>query len=105
MHFARRSLLAVILSASALALPLSTRAADYTDIWWAPCVPGPNCDVATGHENGWGVNLVQNEDVVFATFYIYDANKQPFWVSSPMFVTPSGSYTGDLNLSTGSFFG
>ncbi len=100
-----RTLVAIVVAAFAVALPLPARAVDYTDIWWAPCAPGPNCDIVTGHENGWGVNFVQNEDVVFATFYVYDANKQPIWVSSPMFVTAGGSYSGDLNLSTGSFFG
>ena len=81
-----RTLVAIVVAAFAVALPLPARAVDYTDIWWAPCAPGPNCDIVTGHENGWGVNFVQNEDVVFATFYVYDANKQPIWVSSPMFV-------------------
>ncbi len=79
----------------AFLLPAASRAADYSDIWWA----------AGGIESGWGVNLVQNEDVVFATFYIYDTTKKPIWVSSPMFVTASGTYSGTLYYTNGSFFG
>jgi hypothetical protein len=107
MQLARHhSLLAVAFFTFAFALPLSARAADYTDIWWAPCTPGPNCDTETGHESGWGVNFVQNQDVVFATFYIYDTAKKPIWVSSPMFVNGAGtSYSGTLYQTTGSFFG
>lgn len=82
------------LVAIAATLSFAARAADYTDIWWA----GPA-------ENGWGVNLVQNEDVVFATFYIYDISKQPTWYSSPMFVGASGIYSGTLFATTGPWFG
>jgi len=92
------------LLALAVALPLTARAADYTDIWWAPCLPGASCD-ATGHENGWGVNLVQNGDVVFATFYVYDKAKQAIWYSSPMFANTSAGYSGTLYQTTGSWFG
>jgi hypothetical protein len=85
-----------VIAAFAVSLALTTPAwaVDYTDIWWAGFA-----------ESGWGVNFVQDEDVVFATFYIYDANGKPFWVSSPMFIAANGTYVGDLNYSTGSFFG
>ncbi len=106
MHLARyRSLVAVVFFAFALALPQPARAADYTDIWWAPCAPGPNCDIKTGHESGWGVNFVQNEDIVYATFYLSDTAKKPIWFSSDMHQTPGGTYVGNLYYSTGSFFG
>jgi len=96
MHLARyRSLVAVVFFAFALALPQPARATDYTDLWWA----------TGGVESGWGVNLVQNEDVVYATFYVYDAAKKAIWYSSPMFVTPTGSHRGTLYQTTGSFFG
>ena len=36
------------------------RADDYSDIWWA----GPA-------ESGWGVNLIQTQDIIFATFFVY----------------------------------
>jgi hypothetical protein len=78
------------------ALSLPARAADYTDIWWT----------VGGTESGWGVNFVQNEDVIFATFYVYDQSKQPMWYASPMFVNGSGTvYYGTLYQTTGSWFG
>ena len=84
------------LLALAATLSLPARATDYTDIWWT----------VGGTESGWGVNFVQNEDVVFATFYVYDQSKQPTWYSSPMFVDASGTvYTGTLYETTGSWFG
>ena len=82
------------LAAIAAMLSFAARATNYTDIWWAGL-----------SENGWGVNLVQNEDVVFATFYIYDLSNQPTWYSSPMFVDASGTYSGTLYLTTGPWFG
>ena len=86
------------------ALTAPARAADYTDIWWALCAPGDICD-STGHANGAGVNLVQNEDIVYATFYIHDTAKKPIWFSSDMHLTTGGTYVGNLYYSTGSFFG
>jgi len=82
------------LLAFAATLSFAARATDYTDIWWAGLV-----------ENGWGVNLVQNGDVLFATFYIYDSSNQPTWYSSPMSVDASGNYSGTLYLTTGPWFG
>ena len=74
--------------------PFAARAADYSDMWWA----------AGGSESGWGVNLTQNENVVFATFYVYDANKQPIWYTSAMTATGS-SFVGPLYQTSASFFG
>ena len=36
------------------------RADDYSDIWWAGTA-----------ESGWGVNLIQIQDVIFATFFVH----------------------------------
>src|SRR6266536_3562299 len=92
----RHSCIGLVASVVAIAATLSfaARASDYTDIWWA----GPA-------ENGWGVNLVHNEEVLFATIYIYDISKQPTWYSSPMFVGASGIYSGTLFATTGPWFG
>lgn len=55
-----------------LALCANARAAnsfsnDITDLWW-------NAD-----ESGWGVNVIQQSNVLFATFFVYDQNGQPHW--------------------------
>jgi len=85
---------AATLATIALA-PAAAHAQDYTDIWWA----------AGGTESGWGVNFVQNDDIIFGTFYIYDVNRQPIWYSAAMTLNGSGSYVGPLYQTAGSFFG
>jgi hypothetical protein len=46
---------------------------DVTDLWWNP------------DESGWGVNLIQQSNVVFATFFVYDSNGRAHWyVASDM---------------------
>lgn len=66
-----RMLLAAALC-SLLAIGPAAAAVDYTDIWW-------NAD-----ESGWGVNFVQSDDFIFATFFIYGAGKKPKWVSAQL---------------------
>ena len=90
----RRALIIAALVAVSAAVPLAARANDYTDIWWAGQA-----------ESGWGVNFVQNENIVFATFYLYDVNRQPIWYSAAMQATGSGSYAAPLYQTSGSFFG
>ena len=43
---------------------------DYTDNWYVPA------------ESGWGVNLTQTDNFIFATFFIYDADKKPTWYTA-----------------------
>ena len=85
----KRLLLAVLLSSAAL----GARAADYTDIWWNPA------------ENGWGVNLVQSDNFIFATFFVYGPNNQPIWYAGNLNADGIGNYTGGLYLTTGTYFG
>lgn len=51
--------------------PIATGAnsplADFTDLWWNPSEPG------------WGVGLIQQFGIVFATWYAYDDNGNPVW--------------------------
>jgi hypothetical protein len=44
---------------------------NYTDLWWGS--PG-------GSENGWGVNLVHQGDILFATWYTYAADGRALWM-------------------------
>ena len=91
----RRMFLTMFLTIVAMA-PLAARAADFSDMWWA----------AGGVESGWGVNLTQNENIIFATFYIFDANRKPIWYTAAMTDTGTGAtFAGPLYQSTGTFFG
>lgn len=68
-------------------------AVDYTDLW------------VSKSELGWGVNFVQSDSFMFATFFIYGPDQQPTWYSGELTLTVTGAWTGPLYLSTGSYFG
>lgn len=81
-------LIAVLLLAA-----LPARAMDLTDIWYTPS------------ESGWGVNLVQSYDFVFATFFIYGANGLPTWYTAQMtWNEASAAFKGPLYATTGTGF-
>ena len=71
------------------------QATNYQDLWWAS--PG-------GGESGWGVNLTQQGEVIFATWFTYDGNGNPLWLSGPALKTSAGVYTGTLSRTTGPGF-
>jgi hypothetical protein len=73
---------ALVLAAACLAAP-AARATDYTDLWFNPA------------ESGWGVNVVQSDNFMFLTFFIYDDNHQPTWYSADL-VWDGTKYTGGL---------
>jgi hypothetical protein len=50
----------------------STTTSEITDMWWNPA------------ESGWGVNIILQNSVVFATFFVYDANHNPVWYTAPV---------------------
>jgi hypothetical protein len=62
------------LSTSALAATATT---DFSDLWWNP------------NEDGWGVTLTQQNQVLFVTLYVFQNNHQPKW-----FVGPATQYQG-----------
>ena len=85
----KRLLLAVLLFSAAV----GARATDYTDIWWIPA------------ESGWGVNLVQADDVIFMTFFVYGPNNQPTWYVATVNRDANGNFAGTLASTVGPYFG
>jgi lysyl endopeptidase len=68
-------------------------ASNYQDLWWNPAEPG------------WGVNIAHQEDILFATLFTYDANRQPVWyVMSEGSRNLSGGYSGTLYRTRGAAF-
>ncbi|CAN5446827.1 hypothetical protein BH11PSE11_BH11PSE11_30970 [soil metagenome] len=63
-------------------------------VWWNPA------------ESGWGVNLIQQGNVMFATLFIYDQMGQPLWLVMSNGVRQVGGndFIGDLYQTTGSAF-
>ena len=71
---------------------------DNTDLW------------LTQGEDGWGMQMVQQADVLFATIYVYDNNGNPIYYTVTL--APNGTdaagetiWVGDLYLTHGPWFG
>ncbi len=85
-------LLAFVVAIAALPARAST---DYTDIWWA----------AGGTESGWGVNFAQQQNSIFATFYIFGPSGTPVWYTALLTRTSGDTFSGSVYVSTGTWFG
>jgi uncharacterized delta-60 repeat protein len=67
---------------------------NYQDLWW----------VAGGAESGWGISLAHQGDVIFATWFTYDFDGTPLWLSMTAFNARPGVYSGDLIRTRGPAF-
>ena len=90
-----RNVLALALGIFLLA-SLPARADDYSDIWWT----------AGGTESGWGVNFIQSQDTIFATFFVHGPapSTAEVWYVATM-NRSGGGFTGDLYQTTGTGIG
>jgi hypothetical protein len=88
-----KRLLPAALTLVLLVLPLQAAATDYTDIWYLPS------------ESGWGVNLVQSETFIFATFFVYGPGNVPTWYTAQMSSDSNGNFAGNLYSFVGTYFG
>jgi hypothetical protein len=70
-------------------------ATNYQDLWWA---------APAGVESGWGVNFTHQGDIIFATWFTYDVDGTPLWLSATVNRTGVGVYTGALYRTTGPAF-
>ena len=77
----------VLLTATATA-----GATDYTDIWYVPA------------ESGWGANVVQSDNFLFVTFFIYGTDNKPTWYTAQLTLDASGNYNGNLYATTGTYY-
>ena len=50
--------------------PNFAAASNYQDLWW------------TASEPGWGINFAQQGNSIFATWYTYNADHTPLWLSA-----------------------
>jgi len=76
------------------AQPNLALATNYQDLWW----------VASGAESGWGVNFTHQNDITFATWFTYDFDGTPLWLSATAIKTGTGVYRGDLIRTRGPSF-
>ncbi len=87
---------AVLAATTLLVTP--ARATDLSDLWWNP------------NESGWGVNIAQQAEVLYLTFYVYDPARAPTWFVAILYyksATPAGAlvFDGRLYRTSGPWFG
>ena len=70
---------------------LST-ATNYQDIWW---------NAPAESESGWGVNLTEQSNIIFATWFTYDTNGNPLWLSATAPSVGPAAFSGTLYRSIG----
>jgi hypothetical protein len=69
---------------------------NYSDLWWRS---------PPGSGSGWGVNVTQQGDILFATWFTYDASGHGMWlVMSRGEKLADGKYSGTLYRTTGPSF-
>lgn len=90
-RFLRHSMLLVGMLLSALALP--SHAASYQDIWYTP------------GEEGWGLNITQQGDILFASWFVQGQDQAPTWYTAAANKSGANTYSGTLNITRGAWFG
>jgi hypothetical protein len=92
----------VVICFSALVLASPARSTSYST---------DNSDVWAAHgEDGWGLQLVQRANVMFATMYVYDINDLPTFFTATLYdsgtnATGADVWIGDLYVTRGPFYG
>jgi hypothetical protein len=80
-----------ILQVSGVGAPASIPA-PYEGLWWNS--PG-------GSEAGWGINVAQQADTIFASWFTYDLAGKAWWLVMSASKTAPGTFTGTLFQATG----
>ena len=91
---------AVFCAALGFALPAqaTTATIDYTDLWY---------NAPAESQSGWGVNVIQQNNILFVTLFVYGPDNTPRWyVASNVVSTGQNTFSGQLfNVGTGTWFG
>lgn len=93
--------LAAILAFLGFAVPVAatTTTTDYSDLWY---------NAPAESQAGWGVNIAQQGEILFATLFVYGSDGTPRWYVASN-VVPTGAantFSGALfNVPTGTWFG
>ena len=72
--------------------PNLANATNSQDLWW---------NFPASSESGWGINLIHQGDVIFATWFTYDLAGKSWWLAVVANKLRQGVYTGDLFTTTG----
>jgi len=91
--------LATLATCAALGANATTATTDFSDLWF------------NSNEEGWGMNIIQQNDIQFITLFVYGPTGQPTWyVASAVRYTGQDSngvvgFSGTLYATTGPYFG
>lgn len=93
-----RYLAAAFLSCISMSSFAAMRTTDFSDLWWNP------------DESGWGANIAQQNDTMFVTLFVYNANGVPTWYVASAVTwtgasTSTPAFTGALFQTAGPYFG
>jgi hypothetical protein len=66
---------------------------DLTDIWW------------NSSQSGMGYQIVQNDDLLFVTFYVFGPDSKPLWYVAQLSHADNMTFSGDVYFGNGPFFG
>ena len=78
------------------AATLATATPNVQGLWWKS---------PAGSESGWGVNLTQQGDILFATWFTYDTDGRGLWLVMPAGAKGAGNaWSGTLYRTTGPAF-
>jgi hypothetical protein len=72
--------------------PDLTPATNYQGLWW---------NAPAGSEYGWGINFSHQGDIIFATWFTYDAKGKPWWLIIEAHKTAPGIYAGAVSTVSG----
>src|SRR5690606_37236302 len=61
---------------------------NYVGLWWA---------APAGSESGWGINFAHQGDIIFATWFTYDATGKPWWLIADLHRAATNTYTGSVS--------
>ncbi len=90
-----RELIGVQPSCLFVSVPDYSTVTNYQDIWWA---------YPAGAEAGWGINLTQSGDEIYATWYTFGADGAPLWLVATVDNTGGKTYSGPLYQTSGPAF-
>lgn len=91
--------LSLLLTLAAIPARATSFSTDLSDLWW------------NAAESGWGANVIQQEEILFITFFVYGQNGQPTWYvgSATSYVSTNAEgalvFAGPLYQTTGPYFG
>jgi hypothetical protein len=77
-------------------LTASAPVVNYQGLWW---------NSPAESESGWGINLTEQRNVIFGTWFTYDLDGSPLWLSVTATNTAPGVFLGTLFRTTGPPFG